>query len=339
MKAHLKWGIVATGGIATDFAQALSASSRCSVVDVAGTSAAKAAAFAQRWSLPRSSSSLSDMLSNPEVEAVYIASPHPSHAEQAIQCLEAGKAVLCEKPLTLTAQSAERVIAVAKERKVPLIEAFMYRCHPLTRALIERLRAGAIGRVLKVKADFCFRVERSPEHRLFNPQLGGGGILDVGGYPASFARLVAGVANGGELEEPISVQGRGTLGPTGVDESASATLKFASGVEAELRCAVHEALGTETVITGERGKIVLADPWIPRGQRQGLDSEFTIYAEGKAPEVVAVHTTLATYAIEAETIADTLPDLEARWPAMSWADTLGNMRVLDAWLRDVHKAV
>jgi predicted dehydrogenase len=299
---------------------------------VCGTSADKAAAFAAKWDLSKSSASLDAMLANPAVEAVYVSSPHPAHVEQSIACLRAGKAVLCEKPISVDVAGAERVIAVAGELGVPLIEAWMYRVHPSTRALIDRLRAGDIGRVTEIRADFCFRVERDPSHRLFNPALGGGGSLDVGGYPVSFARLVAGVAAGGELAEPLSVRGQGRIGPTGVDEFAEAELEFSGGLKARVRCAVHEPLGTETVVIGERGKIVLADPWIPRSSHQSLDSEFSVHVDGKEPEVVSTRTALPTYGIEAEMVADTLPDLQARWPAMTWADSVAYMRVLETWL-------
>jgi predicted dehydrogenase len=335
MKQRLNFGIIGTGGIASDFVQALTNSERCRVVDVAGTSPEKAARFAAEWKLSKSSPSLAAMLSNPEVEAVYVSSPHTAHVEQSIACLKAGKAVLCEKPISVDAAGAERVIATARELKVPLIEAWMYRVHPSTRALLERLRAGVIGRVTEIRADFCFRVERDPAHRLFNPALGGGAILDVGGYPVSFARLIAGVAGGAELAEPISVRGRGRIGPTGVDEFSEAELEFPGGVRALLRCAVHEPLGTETIIIGDRGKIVLADPWIPASTRQSLATEFTVHVQGQAPEVVKIRTELPTYGIEAEMVADTLPDLEARWPAMTWADSLANMRVLETWLAQV----
>ena len=143
MANTLNFGIIGTGGIAADFAQALQSSSRCQVVNVVGTSAAKARAFQQRFGLASSAESVEQLLDDPSVQAVYVASPHPCHADQAIQCWRAKKAVLCEKPLTLDAASAERVIDVARAENVFLMEAFMYRCHPLLRELTSRLRAGA----------------------------------------------------------------------------------------------------------------------------------------------------------------------------------------------------
>jgi predicted dehydrogenase len=212
-----------------------------------------------------------------------------------------------------------------------LMEAFMYRCHPVLRELLARLRDGAIGAIRHVRADFGFRAPRAPGHRLFNPALGGGSILDVGGYPVSFARLLAGVAEDRRFAEPTTLTANGVVGPTGVDELASAILTFASGLTASLTCAIGHEVGTAATVFGDGGRIELPDPWIPGGDRHGTASEFTIVRDGREAERVVVRTDLATYAIEAELVLDSLPALEAPWPAMSHADTLGNMRVLDGW--------
>ena len=182
-----------------------------------------------------------------------------------------------------------------------------------------------------MRADFAFRVPRDPKGRLFDVALGGGGILDVGGYPVSFARLIAGLVEDQPVAEPVEIQAVGTLGSTGADEMASALLRFASGLTASVTCGVYHDAGTTTVLFGEDGKIVLSNPWIPEGKRQSRETSFVIHRDGKAPETVSVHTDKATYGIEAEVVADNLPALEAKWPAMTWADTLGNMRVLDSW--------
>jgi predicted dehydrogenase len=328
---QLTWGVIGTGGIASDFVEALERSRRCGVVNVAGSSAPKASEFARRWRLPRAAASLQELLSDPQVQAVYVASPHPFHEQHALACIESGKHVLCEKPLTTAASSTARVIDAARRRRVFLMEAYMYRCHPLMQELLTRLQDGIIGALRHIRADFCFRVPRNPDGRLFDPRLGGGSILDVGGYPVSFARLLAGVSQGLPVAEPVRLHACGMLGPSGVDEFASALLTFDSGVTAAVSSATRYDAGTTTVVFGESGKIVLPDPWIPGSTRQGLATEFTVYRDGKEPETVPVRTPMATYAIEAELVADTLPELEPRWPAMTWADTLANMRVLDTW--------
>jgi predicted dehydrogenase len=338
MKDKLQWGVVGTGGIATDFVQALSASQRCRVVNVAGSSPDKGRAFSERWRLPKSAATLEELLADPDVEAVYVASPHPSHEAQALAAITAHKAVLCEKPMTLGAPGTERLIGAAREHGVFLMEAFMYRCHPLMRELLGRLSDGVIGAIRHVRADFAFRVRRDPRGRLFNPALGGGGILDVGGYPISFARLIAGLVEGAPFAEPIALEAVGSIGPTGVDELSTALLRFASGFSAQATCGVFHDVGSSAVVFGEAGKIVLPSLWIPEGGRQSLDNGFVIHRDGREPEEVRIRTALPTYGIEAELVADTLPKLEAPHPAMSWADSLGNMKALDSWRARLEKA-
>jgi predicted dehydrogenase len=331
MNGTLGWGVIGTGGIAADFCEALKRSRRCRVVNVAGSSPAKARAFAERFGLAGWSEGTSRLLADPGVEAVYIATPHPLHEHQTLTCIAAGKHVLCEKPLTMDEASAARVFAAAKQQGVFVMEAFMYRCHPLLRELVALLEDGAIGTIQHVRADFGFRVPRMPEHRLFNLALGGGSILDVGGYPVSFARLIAGIVEGTPFAEPIGLTADGLIGPTGADELANALLTFRSGLTATLTSAICHDVGTTAVVFGEHGKILLPDPWIPGSQRQCLVSELTVFQDGREPERVEVRTDRATYAIEAELVLETLPATEASWPAMSHADTLGNMRVLDTW--------
>jgi hypothetical protein len=157
------------------------------------------------------------------------------------------------------------------------------------------------------------------------------GNPDVGGYPVSFARLVAGCVEGAPFAEPARLYGSAVCGPTG-GWLATAHLSFASGFTAVVRSAVRHDLGTTAVVYGESGKIVVPNPWLPQGNRQGLESEFTVFRDGRAPETVTVRTREVTYAIEAALVADTLPRLEPEWPAMNWDDTLGNMRVLERWL-------
>ena len=338
MAQRLQWGVIGTGGIAADFVEALRRSEGCRVVNVVGSSPEKGRAFAERWSLPRASGTLDDLLADREVDAVYVASPHPLHEAQALAAIDARKAVLCEKPLTVDAGGTERLITAARAQGVFLMEAFMYRCHPLVRELLARLSDGVIGPVRHVRADFAFRVPRNPEGRLFNLALGGGGILDVGGYPISFARLIAGHAEGAAFAEPVRLDAVGHIGPTGADELATALLGFASGLSAVVTCGVFHDVGTTAVVLGERGKIVLPNPWIPEGGRQALTSRFFIHRDGRSTEEVTLQTALPTYGIEAELVADCLPRLEAPAPAMSWADSLGNVRALDRWRAELSRS-
>ncbi len=327
----LNFGILGSGAIAADFCLALKASDHCRVVNVAGSTPEKAAAFAERCGLPRAAADLAALLADPDVAVVYIATPHTLHETQALVAIAAGKHVLCEKPMTTRAAATARLIDAARSRGVLLMEAFMYRGHPLIAALIEQLRSGAIGRLRHIRADFGFHAERLTGHRLFDPALGGGAILDVGGYPMSFARLFAGVAIGQPYAEPVSIRAIRQFGPTGVDELSTALLHFESGISANLSCAIRHRIGTAAVLYGDSGRIVVPDPWLPGGQQQGLTAHFVIHREGQPEEIVTINTDRPSYAIEAEHLADCLPQLEARWPAMDWQDSLANAQALDAW--------
>jgi predicted dehydrogenase len=331
MKDTLGWGVIGTGAIAGDLALSLQKSARCRIVSAVGSSPEKSRAFAAKWGVPRAAATLDELLADPEVQAVYVATPHPAHEAHAIEAIAAGKPVLCEKPFTMNAPSAACVVEAARARGVFLMEAFMYRCHPMLRALVQRLQDGAIGRLVHVRADFGFRKPREPAGRLYNRELGGGAILDVGCYPASFARLIAGIAVGEPFDEPVSLAATGLYGPTGVDELATAALTFASGFTAALATAIQHPVGRSAMIFGEDGHVVVPDPWAPESHRHGRKTSFTIHRDGRAPELVAFDTELDSYALEAELVADTLPATEAPWPAMSPADTLGNMKLLDAW--------
>lgn len=331
MASKVRFGVLGTGGIAADFCAALRDSALCEVVSATGSSPEKGATFARRFGLLRSAVSLSELLGDPDVDVVYVATPHPLHEAQALAAVEVGKHVLCEKPLTVDAASTERVLEAARRRGVFLLEGYMYRCHPLLASLLTRLKRGDIGELRHVRADFGFRVPRDPRGRLFDVALGGGGILDVGGYTTSFARLIAGVAQGKPFAEPKRLHAVGFRGPTGADELSTAVLEFDGGLTAALTCAVHHRVGTQAVIYGETGSIVLPDPWIPQGTRQGLETGFSVLREGQPAEAVTVRTELPTYAVQAELVARHLDAHEAPWPAMSWADTLGNMRCLDQW--------
>jgi predicted dehydrogenase len=327
---NLQWGVIGTGAIANDFATALQSSERCRIVNVTSFPGL-ARPFADKFGVARATDSLEELLADAEVQAVYVATPHPLHEKLALAAIAAGKHVLVEKPMATSAEAAGRIVEAARRRGVFLMEAYMYRCHPLITELISRLRAGAIGQIRHVRADFGFRDPRSPNGRLFDPAQAGGGILDVGGYPVSFVRLIAGLAVGKTAAEPSSLTAVGQIGPTGVDEFAQATLAFASGVTAEIACGIRYDFGCAATIFGEEGRISIEDAWLPGGKRQGLESHFTIVRDGHAPEVVPVNIPRAIYALEAELVADSLPATQATWPAMTWDDTLANLRVMDQW--------
>ena len=321
-----KWGIIGTGSIARKFADGLRQSRTGELVAVGSRSQASANAFTSEFPAT-AHGSYEALLADPAVEAVYVCTPHPMHAEWAIKAADAGKHVLCEKPLAMQHADALAMIEAARRNDVFLMEAFMYRCHPQTTKLVELIRDQTIGEVKFIRANFSFSIPFNPESRLLNSKLGGGGILDVGCYCVSMARLIAGAACGKPFENPIETVGVGHLGPTGVDEYAIACLKFPGGVLAQVAAGVQLSLENNVRIVGTEGSILVPAPWIVNGSSPGF-SKILVF-KNNIPEEIVIEADRSIYAIEADHVAEHLAARQA--PAMTWDDSLGNMKTLDAW--------
>ena len=330
MAAKLSWGILATGHIAGVFARGIAASQSGQLVAVASRDQATADRFARELGVPRAHGSYAALLADRAVQAVYIATTHPQHAEWTIRAVEAGKHVLCEKPLTVDHASAVRVAGAARARGVLLMEAFMYRCHPQTARIVELVGGGAIGRVGLVQATFGFQRAFEADARLWNKALGGGSILDVGGYPVSLARLIAGAADGRPFADPMSVTGAGLLHPkTGVDVYAAATLKFANGIVAQVACGIGLEQDNSARIYGNEGWLHVPVPWAPC--RDGGTATMVLHRRGAAePQEIRINAP-PLFALEADTFAAALAAGQLEVPQMTLADTLGNMAALDRW--------
>ncbi len=325
-KRLLRWGLLATGAIARRFATALQDPASAGVLTAAASrDLAKAEKFCEDFPGCVALGSYEALLAHEEVDAVYISTPHPMHAEWAVKAAEAGKHILCEKPLTLNHAEAMAVVEAARRHDVFLMEAFMYRCHPQMEKAVALIREGALGEVQMIDATFGFSAEFNPEGRLFSNELGGGGILDVGGYPMSLARRLAGAALGRPFAEPIRLEAVASLNAvTGTDEVATAVLDFGGGLLAHIACAVRASLENAVRVTGSKGTLVIPQPWTPRRGATALELK-----RGSETERMVMEVEADLYALEAATVARHLADRAA--PAMSPADTLGNMAALDRW--------
>lgn len=334
MDEKLNWGIVATGAIARTFARGVQLSQTGRLAAVGSRTRESAEQFGRAFDIDPAHrhGSYAALLRDDAVDVVYIATPHPLHAELAIEAARRGKHLLVEKPIGINAAEAMAVIESARAHDVFVMEAFMYRCHPYVAKLLELIRAGAIGEVRTIQASFSFHSPKvwTAESRALSNTLAGGGILDVGCYPVSLARLIAGAAIGQPFADPAEVKGAGHLGRTGVDEYASAVLKFAgSNIVAEVSCGVQVAQDNVARICGTEGWILLPTPWVPA--REGGTTKIILHRPKQtAAEEIDIESA-PLYAIEADTVARYLPIRQAESPAMSWDDTLGNMRTLDAW--------
>jgi predicted dehydrogenase/aryl-alcohol dehydrogenase-like predicted oxidoreductase len=328
----VRWGILGPGGIAKAFAGGVAGSRTGRLVAIATRDPGRAG-LAETFPGARILGGYEALLADPDVDAIYIATPHPFHAEWAIRAAEAGKHVLCEKPLALTAFEADAMMHAARKAGTFLGEAFMYRLHPQTQRIVELVKSGAIGEVRMIRSSFGFAMPRfMPEHRLYANDLAGGGILDVGGYPVSMARLIAGAAAGKPFAEPDKVFGAAHLGESGVDEWASAVLAFPGGIIADVSCSISLDQDNMLRIFGTKGRIEVPDFWFAGGDRDVGPGRMEVLRNGER-EVIELAETRHLYSFEVDAAGEAIlaGRQELAWPGMNWADSLGTLRVLDKW--------
>jgi predicted dehydrogenase len=247
----VRWGVVGTGGIAATMVEDLKLLPDAEVVAVGSRYGDKAAAFAAAHGLPRHHASYDEVCNDPEVDAVYVAVIHPGHKEAALLAIDAGKAVLVEKPFTMDAAEAREVVAAARAKGVFLMEAMWARFVPHMVRVRELLAAGALGDIRLVTADHCQWFAEDPAHRLFAPGLGGGALLDLGIYPVSFASMVLGA--------PASVTAVGTPAFTGVDATTSMVLTYDTPAQAVLTTTLSAVGPNRAAIVGTEARLEI-DP-------------------------------------------------------------------------------
>ncbi len=238
---------MATGGIAASFAADLAATADAEVVAVVSRRRDRAEAFAREHAIPRAYDRVTAMLADGGVDVVYVATPHPQHVEPTRAVIEAGVAVLCEKPLAADPADAAALVALARERQVFLAEAMWLRCHPLVVEAAAMVADGAIGELRLITADLGWPATYDPTSRLWSPELGGGALLDIGVYPVAFARSFLPTA-------PTLVGTVGSLAPTGVDADATVLLD-ADGVQARLSCSLVAPLPSGASVVGTTGEL------------------------------------------------------------------------------------
>jgi predicted dehydrogenase len=248
-----------------------------------------------------------------------------------IKAADAGKHVLCEKPLSLTRAETLQAVEACRARNVVLMEAFMYRCHPQTEKIVELVRSGTLGRIGLVQAAFGYANAYDPKSRFWNKELGGGGILDVGCYPVSFARLIAGADEGKPFADPVAVTGAVEFhDEAGVDIWGAATLQFESGMVAQVSTSIAVTQDNSARIYGTKGWLHIPSPWVPA--REGGTVTLQHYQDGNlTPEVIEVAAPGWLYGYEADAFASAVSAGMRDVPQMSTDDTLGNMAVLDTW--------
>jgi predicted dehydrogenase len=285
--AATRWAILGPGKIARSFARDLALVDGAELVAVGSRSGARARAFAQEHGAGAAYGSYDELLADGSIDVVYIASPHALHLEHARLAMAAGKHVLCEKPLTLSVAEAEEMIALAREHDRFLMEAMWTACHPVVRALRDRLATGELGAPRHLHAELGFVVDASPDDRLLDPGLGAGALLDMGIYPLTFAHLML-----GEVEELSALA---VLSESGIDMDVAITGRYPGGALATMTASMTTWSSRRASIATDRGRIVLESfhhpdhatytPVPPRGSDDGVHDTAPRRIEGDQPVI------------------------------------------------------
>ena len=333
MTARAAWGILGTGGIAHTFATAVQESQLGRLVAVGSRDATRAEAFAKEVGADRSHGSYEALVDDPDVQFVYIATPHSTHVELAVLAAEAGKHVLCEKPVAVNAAGAAVIFEAARRAGVFLMEGFAFRCHPQMAHLVRLLEGGEIGELRAIQASFGFDAGPAPTNYLMRRDLAGGAMLDNGCYPVALSRRIAGHTIGRVFRNPDRVFGAGLLHATeGIDLDASALTWYEGGISAQLACTIRTEVDKTVLITGSQGFIRLPAAFLPgRLDRFGGVPRIVVERHGEAPREILVETPAGLYNLEADAVVAHAREGRTEAPEMTWEDSLGNMAVLDQW--------
>jgi predicted dehydrogenase len=325
---QVRWGVLGTGKIARILATAVGESRDGVLTAVGSRDHERASSLATEFGAV-GHGSYEEVIDDDAVDLVYVATHHPAHASWAIRAADAGKHVLCEKPLAVRHADAIRIVEAARRNDVFLLEAFAYRCHPQTDRLVELLRDGAIGGVRMIDAVFGYDAGPRPSNYLMDRDLAGGSMLDVGCYTTSMAHLVAAASAGVPSLPTVDVTAAGVLGPTGVDHSTAATLTFEGGVLARVACSIQANLDSSVRIVGSQGRIELPSPWLPG--RIGDDSRILHQRWGAEQETIEVRTEADVYTVEVDAVNDRVRAGVRSSEEMPWEESLANMLTLDRW--------
>jgi predicted dehydrogenase len=310
----VRWGILGTGRIAHDFAKGLADAPNAVLAAVGSRTLDGARAFAEEFGIPAAYGSYGELALAPDVDIIYIGTPHPMHAENAVLALRGGKAVLCEKPFAMNRREAGEVVALARAKNLFLMEAMWTRFMPAIAEVKRIIASGEIGTVTQVHADFGFSATTDPAHRINNRELGGGALLDLGIYPLSIACALL-----GKVE---TVQAQAIMGETGVDLTTAFTMKHAGGTLSICSCSMRARSGSEMTVSGTKGSVRMHRMF-------HLATRVTVDLVDGSSRTVETPYLGNGYTHEAIEAGRCLREGAIEHPLMTHEDTLGLMGLLD----------
>jgi len=317
---RVRWGILGAGGIAATVGADVAASPGSRVVAVAARDVDRARGLAGRLGAPHAYGSYDELVADPEVDVVYVATTHAQHHAAALTALRAGKPVLVEKPIALNARQGREIAEAAAERGLLCLEGMWTRLNPAFAAIRDVIASGEIGEVRALRVDLSHPFAYDPKHRLFDPQVGGGALLDLGVYPAAIAWWLLG--------RPDGVQAEATLAATGVDAAASMCWTYDDGRVAQLTCSAVSSAGSTATLVGTRG-------WIETAGMVFRAEEFTVCTAAGSRTQRHPLPAGNGYGLEVAEVEKCLADGVTDSLAMPLADSLGVLEVLDEARRQV----
>lgn len=327
---NIRWGIVGTGSIATAFAHSIKYSNNSSLEAVYGRNESKLKDFCNKFEV-ESINEPNNLFTADHIDAIYIATPHSTHYEYCLSAIRNKKHILCEKPLTVNHLESMVLLNLAKESNVFLMEAFMYRAHPQTANILDSLDVFQDSKEeIIIESSFGFTAELSESHRLRNPMLGGGAILDVGCYPLSISKLIAGRIQGAPFSDPESIEASGRIDSTGVDLQSTATLVFSDRIKAEISCAIDEEYSNNLIVKSGDLKMVASQPW-HCGQFQEGKSSIEIYKNQQLIKEIPFEDKVGLFTREINHASECIAKGEIESNYINHADTQSNMLWLEKW--------
>jgi len=328
----IKWGVISTGTISKAFCDSIRYSKEGELVAVASRSSKNLKHFSDKYGVG-THDSYDALLNDSSIDAIYIGTPHNSHFDLSLKTLRNGKHLLCEKPMTMNSTEAMILLNEARRLNLFFMEAFMYRCHPLTHKILELVKQEFSNQEVLIESSFGFTAEVDEKHRLKNPELGGGSILDIGCYPLSMARLIAGSLLEKAFADPLTISASGELSPNNIDLNAKAELEFSPKIKASIKSAINEEYENSLRVSSGEKQIFVKEPW-HCGQFQGQKAEIKIL-ENNQEKVIEVIDDVGLFTREIDEASFCIKAGKIESTFMSHADSLSNSIWLDKWLNEL----
>ena len=330
----IRWGVIGTGAIANAFAHSIKYCNYSELISVYGRNKETLKVFSKKFNI-NGIDAVEKLVSSNDIDAIYIATPHSSHFKYALEAIKNKKHVLCEKPIAMNHIESMVLFGLAKDFEVFLMEAYMYRTHPQTFNILQNIEClRGTNEKVEINSSFGFNAEIPKEHRLRNPMLGGGAIMDVGCYPLSMSKLLAGHILNKPYADPISIEASGNLDETGVDSNSKARILFSENIEANISCAINEKYENNLEIISGDYKLSVSQPW-HCGQFQDGYSSIKVYSKNKLVDEISYKDEVGLFTREIDHASECILNNKLESDLISHADSQSIMLWLDKWRKEL----